>query len=61
MNTRDLLDALASGDSLEIENTFNSVMASKVSDALDYFKMNVAQSMFNPQNSSVEPVFHEEE
>lgn len=60
MNTRDLLDALVSGDSLEIENTFNAVMSAKISDALDYFKIDVAQNMFNPQRET-EQVFHEEE
>lgn len=48
MSTRELVDALASGDSIAIENTFNSVMSQKVSSALDSYRVQVAQNMFVP-------------
>lgn len=48
MSTRDLVDALISGDSIEIENSFDATMAEKMSAALDTYKVEVAQSMFNP-------------
>lgn len=55
MSTRDLVDALISGDSLAIENTFNDVMSAKVSSALDDYRIQVAQSMFaEPQEDSTE-------
>ena len=54
MSTRDLIDALVSGDSIAIENNFNSVMSDKVSDSLDDYKIQVAHSMFNTQEQSVE-------
>ena len=48
MSTRDLVDALISGDSIEIENTFNATMAEKMASGLDTYRTTVAQSMFNP-------------
>lgn len=50
MSTRDLVDALIAGDSISIENTFKDVMSSKVSDALDGYRMNVASSMFKSES-----------
>lgn len=50
MSTRDLVDALIAGDSIAIENTFKDVMSSKVSDALDGYRMNVASSMFKSES-----------
>ena len=49
MSTRDLVDALISGDSMDIEKTFNDVMSDKVSSVLDSYRVQVAQNMFNPQ------------
>jgi hypothetical protein len=43
---RNLIDAIDSGNSIEIENSFNSAMASKVSDKLDAIRKDVAQMMF---------------
>jgi hypothetical protein len=45
MNTRELVDALISGDSIAIEDTFNTVMSQKVSSALDTYRVEVAQNM----------------
>ena len=46
MSTRDLVDALISGDSIAIENTFNATMSGKVSQALDDYRIAIAQRMF---------------
>lgn len=43
---KNLIDAIDSGNSIEIENSFNSAMASKVSDKLDAIRKDVAQMMF---------------
>lgn len=47
MSTRELVDALIAGDSIAIENTFNSAMSQRVSLALDDYRVQVAQGMFN--------------
>lgn len=47
--TRELVDALISGDSIAIEDTFAAVMSQKVSKALDDYKVQVATTMFNPE------------
>ena len=52
MSTRELVDALISGDSIAIENTFNTVMSDKVSNALDSYRVQVAQNMFGAQEES---------
>lgn len=46
---KNLIVAIAEGDSLSIENNFNSVMASKISDRLDTMRVTVAQNMFGGQ------------
>ena len=43
---KDLIDAIASGDSLAIDAAFNSEMASRISERLDDMRVNVAQNMF---------------
>lgn len=47
MSTRELVDALIAGDSIAIEDTFSTAMSQKVSLALDNYKVQVAQHMFN--------------
>ena len=42
----ELISAIADGDTLAIEDSFNSVMASKISDRLDSMRVDVAQGMF---------------
>jgi hypothetical protein len=42
----ELINAIADGDSLGIEDSFNTVMASKISDRLDSMRVDVAQDMF---------------
>lgn len=46
MNTRELVDALASGDSIAIDDSFNNVMSQKLSSALDNYRVQVAQNIF---------------
>jgi|APGre2960657373_1045057.scaffolds.fasta_scaffold00110_5 hypothetical protein len=52
--TRELVDALVAGDSIAIENTFNSAISQRVSSALDDYRVKVAQSMFNVQEPEVD-------
>ena len=47
MSTRELVDALISGDSIAIENSFNAVMSDRVSQALDSYRTEVATGMFD--------------
>lgn len=49
---RDLVLAIAEGDTLAIEDSFNSVMASKISDRLDDMRVDVAQGMFGSVDES---------
>ena len=47
MSTRDLIDAIASGDSVAIEQAFEGAMASRIADRLDTMRQDVAKNMFN--------------
>jgi uncharacterized protein (DUF433 family) len=47
MTVKGLVDALAAGDSSEIEANFNQAMSEKISAALDSYRVDVAQRMFN--------------
>jgi len=47
--TRELVDALIAGDSIAIEDSFNTAMSQKVSKALDDYRTQVAQKMFVKQ------------
>ena len=44
--TRDLVDAIATGDAVGIESSFNTAMAEKISVQLDVKRQEVAQNMF---------------
>lgn len=44
--TRDLIDAIATGDAVGIESSFNAAMAEKISVQLDVKRQEVAQNMF---------------
>lgn len=46
MSTRDLINAIIANDAIEIENSFNSTMATKISDSIEILRKDVAQSMF---------------
>lgn len=45
-STRNLVDALIDGNSIGIQNSFNAAIAEKIADALDDYRVQVAQSMF---------------
>lgn len=49
MSTKDLINAIASNDSLAIETSFNATMADKISVKLDAMRQSVAQNMFKEQ------------
>lgn len=46
MNTKDLINAIAAGDAIEIENAFHAVMASKISERLSEARVEYSQKMF---------------
>ena len=54
MSTRDLINAIAAGDAIEIENAFNSVMAEKVSARIDDMRIDVAQNLFAEEVEEIE-------
>lgn len=45
-STKDLIDAISTGDSVGIENAFNTAMAEKITVQLDAMRQDVAQGMF---------------
>jgi hypothetical protein len=51
-NTRNLIDAIADGNALETESSFNAAIAEKIAAGLDTMRQTVAQNMFN----TAEPV-----
>lgn len=46
MSTRDLIDAIQSGDSVAVQGAFETAMAERVAARLDTMRQDVAQSMF---------------
>jgi hypothetical protein len=44
--TRTLIDAIATGDAVGIESSFNAAMAEKIAVQLDVKRQEVAQNMF---------------
>jgi hypothetical protein len=55
MSTKDLIDAISTGDAMGIESSFNAAMAEKISVKLDAMRQDVAQNMFK----TIEPVTEE--
>jgi len=51
-NTRNLINAIADGNALETESSFNAAIAEKIAASLDTMRQNVAQNMFK----TAEPV-----
>ena len=43
---KDLIDAIATGDSIAIETAFNTEMATRISDRLEDMRVDVARTMF---------------
>jgi len=54
MSTRDLIDAIDSGDAVGIETAFNSVMVDKVAEKLDAMRTDMSQNMFRTPEQSTE-------
>lgn len=54
MSTRELVDALVSGDSIAIESSFTDAMSQKVSSALDSYRVQVASNIFPKAEAEVE-------
>jgi len=51
---KNLIDAIAMGDTLAIDDSFNTIMANKISERLDDMRISVAQGMFGSVNESEE-------
>lgn len=52
--TRDLIDAISTGDAVGIESSFNTAMAEKISVQLDVMRQNVTQNMFSAATETVD-------
>lgn len=46
MSTQELIDAIQSGDSVNIQSSFESAMASKIAEKIDVMRQQVAKNMF---------------
>lgn len=59
-SVRELVDAIANGDTIEIQNQFNDQMSSRLSTVLDVYKTELAKNMFNPHREVEDEVEVEE-
>lgn len=48
-----MIDDILNGDNTDAEEGFNSVLASKLSDALEDRKVEIAQSLYGKQNDEI--------
>jgi len=53
-NTRNLIDAIADGNALETESSFNAAIAEKIAASLDNMRQEVAQNMFKTTEPELE-------
>lgn len=54
MSTKDLVNAIVSGEAIEIEGAFNATMAEKISARLDDMRQEFAQNLFKtPEPAAV--------
>lgn len=51
MSVRELIDAIASGDSLATQTAFESEMMSRVASRMDQMRVDVAQNMFKVEEA----------
>lgn len=51
---KELINAIEAGKSVAIESTFNEIMASKMVDAIDTMRNNIATNLFNVREESVD-------
>jgi len=61
MNTNDLVDRIKTGDNVKANKAFNEVMGSKIKDALDAKKIEMASTMGRSSSSEVEVDVPEQE
>jgi len=54
MSTLDLINAMESGNAMDIERNFNEVFAEKISKAVDDFRVNIASNLFTKQETNAE-------
>jgi hypothetical protein len=47
MSTRDLVDAMTAGKSVDMESAFNACVAERVAEKLNQMKLDLAQTMFH--------------
>lgn len=52
MNTKNLIDAMADGKSIEMEQAFNALVSEKIAEKLEAMKINIAQGMFKSQEEA---------
>ena len=57
----ELIDAIAAGDSLAIEQSFNAEMANRISTRLEDMRVDLAQNMFRTESVESEEVAEETE
>ena len=53
-NVKNLIDAIADGNALETESSFNTAMAEKISSRLETMRTDVASNMFKAQEETQE-------
>lgn len=53
MSTRDLIDAIQSGDTVAIQSTFEAALSSRIATRLDTMRQEVAKNMFNEAAKSM--------
>ena len=51
---KELINAIASGNSQDIDQAFNSEMSARISDKLDIMRQDLAQSMFSEKKTAEE-------
>jgi hypothetical protein len=54
MSTRELIDAIQSGNATDVAAAFNSAMTDKVSEKLDAMRTDMAQNMFGSKEETSE-------
>ena len=60
MSTRDLIDAIASGDSVATQQVFENEMIARIAVRMDAMRQDVAKNMFKVQESVSQEVVEEE-
>lgn len=51
-SVKELINAIETGDAVNIQGAFNAAMAEKIATNLDIMRQNVAQTMFNQTQES---------